>query len=428
MTLSLHIVVDNASDAVLDRSLLYLKRVKQLKYVNIAAGAQLRRGMDYAERVHNEVPNLKIVWRNLEPEDTGILAKMSADSLYRLKVTPYLDWFRRNKIIFMPDNETSGDDQRITTYANQEADILRWLHRDGLNGAMCRFPTGNVGDGTHGRSNQYPLLKPVFDVMLPGDIISPNEYSNAPGKSSAGHLARYKLMWEVAGRPLETVIGEAGISVDYDPGKGYLSIGMSDEAVCVQLLGEEVWYEGGTIDRCIFKPPGGYTHDKFNLRDGILKYLEDYYAKQEVITLPPAQPPIPTYPKLPEAADPRWSKVIAKPKSGNVNVRSLPDKAGNIVALVHPDDVLHVITSEAAGIWIPVKLENDMRGWVSTDVIAFQDAPSTQPEEPANPTITITREEALVLAGKHSTAAFAALEDAKAQQALADHYTELANR
>jgi len=388
MTLSLHIIVDNAPDEVLERALLYLKRVKQLKYVNIGAGAQLRRGMDFAERVHNERPTLRIIWRNLEPEDTGILATMSAESLYRSKVTPYLDWFRRNNIIFMPDNETSGDDNRIRTYANQEADVARMLHTDGLNGAFLRFATGNIGDGSHG-SNQYPLLKPVFDVMLPGDVVSPNEYSNRPGASSGGHLERYKLMWKAANRELPTVIGEASVSVDYDPGKGYITIGMTDEAFCSQMLGEEVWYKNGAIDRCMYIV-GGYSHQDFRLREGILKRLEDYYAGQPVVITPPA----PTYPKLPDPTDPRWTKVIAQTKNGNVNVRDVPDKAGTIVAVVHTDDELYIIMSESQGIWMPVKLLGSglLRGWVSTDVIFFKDVPAT-PTEPS-PTIELSRADA----------------------------------
>lgn len=120
-----------------------------------------------------------------------------------------------------------------------------------------------------------------------------------------------------------------------------------------------------------------------------------------------APPPTTTYPKLPEPTDPRWKKVIAKPKYGNVNVRQQPDKASDITALVHPDDELYIVASEAAGIWMPVKLLGTglLRGWVSTDVIGFQDAPVAQPDEPPNPTIMLTREEALVLAGQCRVAA-----------------------
>lgn len=97
-----------------------------------------------------------------------------------------------------------------------------------------------------------------------------------------------------------------------------------------------------------------------------------------------SQPPtIPTYPKLPEATDPRWTKVVAIPKSGNVNVRDVPDKTGTIVAVVHPTDELYIITSESQGIWMPVKLLGSglLRGWVSTDVIGFQDVPITIPSK-----------------------------------------------
>lgn len=294
MTLSPHVIVDNCPDELLDRCLLYFKRVKQLKFVNIGAGAQIDRGKQFVERVHREVPNLRIVWRNLDPEDTGILARpdYTPEKLYAEKVTEHLKWFQDNKVIFMPDNETSGDDNRIKLYARDEAKIATLLHADGLNGAFLRFATGNIQDGSQaGQPSQYPLLKPVFDVMNAGDLVSPNEYRNKPGASSGGHLYRYRLIWQAAGRELPTFIGEAGISVDYDPGKGYQLLEMSDAAVCQLMLDDDFWYEGGEIDRSWYLV-GGYTHESFRWRLGIFDYLENHYEKQPPIITPPSPPPV----------------------------------------------------------------------------------------------------------------------------------------
>lgn len=184
MTLSLHIVVDNAPNDRLDRAVKYLKNVRPT-YVNIGAGAQLERGMHFVERVKHEVPEIKIIWRNLTIEDTGIYAQMSAVDVYRKKVLPFVDWFKKHELIFMPDNESSGDDEQIKRYVAWQVEMAVLLHSHNLRGAFCRFATGNINDGTQ-YPNQYPLLKPIFNAMLPGDIISPNEYSGQPGVSSAG--------------------------------------------------------------------------------------------------------------------------------------------------------------------------------------------------------------------------------------------------
>lgn len=302
MTISLHIVVDNAPDDRLDRALLYLQRVKP-PTVDIAAGAQLDRGMQFVERVRAEVPGITVFWRNLDPEDTGIHSKMSAVDVYNRKVAPHHAWFQRHQIVFMPDNESSGDDAQIKRYVAWQVEMAILLHADGLYGAFFRFATGNIVE------SQYALLKPLFNVMLPDDYISPNEYSAQPGypKGSGGHLERYKRMWDAAGRKLPTVIGEAGIAMNYDPGKGYIDAGMTDAAYAQQMLDEEVWYENGEIDRHIYLI-GGYTHEGYRLRDGVLDYWERHYEKNPPVVVKPVEPPPPPpapEPETPPAA-PTW--------------------------------------------------------------------------------------------------------------------------
>lgn len=390
MTLSPHIIVDNIDPEMLERCLLYLKRVKQLKFVNIGAGAQRDRGRDFVTRVHREIPNLRIVWRDLDPEDTGILASpgMTPEKLYALKVAPNLKWFQDNKVIFMPDNETSGDDNRIREYVAEEASLLGMLHKDGLNGAVARFATGNIADGSQpGQNNQYPLLKPLFDAMNAGDIISPNEYRNKPGASSAGHLYRYRRMWDVAGRPLPTFIGEAGVSVNYDPGLGYQVLGLSDADVCKLMLGDEIWYENGGIDRSWYLI-GGYTHQSFLWRIGIFDYLESYYASQQ----PPVvvTPPEPLLPVFPDDFNARAINGIAITGAA-VNVRSQPSLssmivntlASNTIAQYIPLDKLRndekIVTTlnGVTAAWLPVSLNTPAngKGWVWSGLVTWQSIP-----------------------------------------------------
>lgn len=297
--ISLHIKVDQLSNAVLDRALQYLVRVNAHS-VQITAGAEIQRGQQYLEGIRSHLPNAVLFWRDVNPSDGGIYARMTPQQVFNLKVAPYLDWYKRNKVVFMPDNESSGDDAAMTAYAQWEATFLGLLHNVGLNGAMCRFATGTI------KESQYHLLTPIFNAMKNGDWLSPNEYSNAPGQSSAGHLERYKNMWTAAGRKLPVAIGEAGICVNYDPGRGYRSIGLSGSAYANQMISEEVWYLNGQIDRFLFVVGKGW--DSFSLINEIpggveadtLDALEKYYAAHPpqppmqwppVITPPPIEPP-----------------------------------------------------------------------------------------------------------------------------------------
>lgn len=333
--ISLHIVVDNAPPEVLDRALLYLKRTGQ-RAVNIAAGAQLDRGMQFVERVRAELPDITILWRNLDPEDTGIFSKYGALWGYDHKVDPYLDWFQKNQVVFVPDNESSGDDDHMRRYVRETVKMAKLLHQHNLRGAFCRFATGNIVE------SQYPLLKPIFDVMLPGDFISPNEYSAQPGYpgGSGGHLQRYKLMWDVAGYPLPTIIGEAGIAMNYDPGKGYIDAGMSDEAYAQQMIDEEVWYAGGAITRCLYLV-GGYTHEGYRVREGVLEYLETHYERHRPppIIVPPPPPP-------PEPA-PEGEAIAISP---GFRLRFSPD-ASDTSNMVGATNKPSVVTAKREGEW-----------------------------------------------------------------------------
>lgn len=353
MTISIHFVVDNCPPEQLDRGLLYLQRVKP-PTVDIAAGAELIKGMQFAERVRRDVPGIKIFWRNLEIEDTGILLKKGAAFVYQQKVAPHLAWFKRNEIVFMPDNETSGDDDTIRRYVDEQVEIARLLHADGLRGAFCRFSSGTIDDGGKG-SNQYPLLKPIFAALLPGDYVSPNEYSPSPGyaKGGGGHLRRYHEMWIAAGRELPTVIGEAGVAMNYDPGKGYIDAGMSDEGYGQQMLDEEIWYENGKIDRHIYLI-GGFTHAGYRLRAGVLKYWEDHYAKQPPIVILPPAPAV------------TWIMATAKLKLNveHVNLRAAPDVTSADLGDIHGFDPIEYDSTGVKNGWWHVRYF-ETEGYVS---------------------------------------------------------------
>lgn len=286
MALTIHVVVDNLSDAALDRTLLYLMRTNQ-RVVNIAAGSQIDRGFGFIARVRNALPNIDIIWRQLE--DTGIHRVMSVDEWWNQRIAPHLAFFKQYRVIIMPDNESSGDDNIIRYYVSWQLEVLKRLHAEGLRGAMCRFATGNIQDGAH---DQYPLLKPLLDALNPDDYVSPNEYSNTPGKSSGGHLKRWENFERVAGRQLNITIGEAGIANDYNPDSGYRDT-LTDAAFVNQMLAEEIWYRDGDIDRALYLR-GGYGWESFQISDKVLELLEEYYAANPIrprkVVTPPTGP------------------------------------------------------------------------------------------------------------------------------------------
>lgn len=353
MALSLHIVVDGTSNELLDRSLLYLVRTKQ-RSVDIAAGSQIDRGMQFVERVRAALPRIKIFWRVLE--DTGIHSKLSVDEWWQQRVAPRLTWMIINQVIMVLDNESSGDDRQIRYYVEWSTAALRKLHAATLRGAVARFATGNIDDGGQ-HNDQYPLLKPLFAALVEGDYVAPNEYSNAPGKSSAGNIGRYKLMEAVAGKKLPIVIGEAGVLVDYDPYKGYRLV-MTDEQFVAQMLAEEVWYRP-EIDRHLFAVSG--DNDKWGsmqMTENVMRFLEEHYAKN----------PIPQETKPVAKKD-----VTIRIVNTNTRVRTEPTINSSIVYVLQPALIEAIMYDEpqvqANGYsWQKFQI-NGRDGWIAMSLI-----------------------------------------------------------
>lgn len=342
--ISLNIIVDFASPAQLDRALLYLQRTQQ-KTVVIAGGAQMDRLMQYCERVRAALPDIIIMMRILE--DTGIMIKLDPNQWYERYLTPRLAWLKAHKIVTVTDNETSGSDDVIRLYVQRSCAVADMLHVNGLNGVFCRFATGNIGDGSQpGQSDQYPLLKPLLDKMNAGDWIGPNEYSNAPGKSSGGHLERYKRIEAVAGRPLNMSIGEAGILVDYKSRSGYTTLpNYTDEQFAAQMLSEEMWYRGGSIPRHMYAIGGNSDWKDTQIRDGALAFWEEYYRKVEappvvVTPSPPVITPAPAHAWTPaQVADFKlwragWAEDVALNTSQIATLKADSEEKGRWIALI----------------------------------------------------------------------------------------------
>ena len=141
------------------------------------------------------------------------------------------------------------------------------------------------------------------------DWVSPNEYSNTPGKSSGGHLERYKRILNVMpGKHINVAIGECGILRDYLANEGYTTIPISGAVAAAQLLADEIWYNGGTIPRFWFVRGGYQNWQKVQVGDDALSFLEDYYLKNPIQSPPP--PPV-VIPPPPIVVPPKPDPVVA---------------------------------------------------------------------------------------------------------------------
>lgn len=175
------------------------------------------------------------------------------------------------------------------------------------------------------------------------------------------------------------------------------------------VIGFNVYSEGNTNDWPDFNIMGDtdyHTEIETATKDGRLA---------PVLTVPPVvEPPPVTYPQLPTLDDPRWQLVIAAPSGDYANVRSKPDKTGDVIGKINPVQELFVLTQESHDAWLPVKIPMEGKapqlGWVNSTVISFIEVPA----DPPTKTVEISRDDALELA-RHFTA-------------LGLKWTEIANR
>lgn len=367
--ISLHVIVDNATNNQLDLAMWYLATV-QPPVVNVAAGAQIDRGMKFVERIRLTLPNIVIIWRVLE--DTGIHTRMSPPNWFNAIVRPRLSWMKFYHIVMLLDNESSGNDDQIRAYVRWEIEALALLHREGLYGAVARFATGNIDDGGNG-SDQYPFLKPLFDALLPGDWVSPNEYTNMPGKSSAGSIGRYKLMEAVAGRKLPITIGEAGLLDDYQARDGWM--GRTTEREYVKaILADEQGYRPD-ITRCLFCIGGYQEWDTLQVTEGILQLLITHYKENAPVTA---------------------RHVIITIVYEGTRVRAEPNVKGAIVASLPKGEFAAIVTGNTVAAngytWLPIDL-GDKAGWIASEVIEVRDAPPVeQPPLPPDADVCLDRD------------------------------------
>lgn len=385
--ISLHVIADNAAPERLDAAFNYLVATKQ-PYVNVASGSQIDRGMQFVERCHLAQPNMQVFWRILE--DTGNAIKMDNGTWWRERIEPRLKWMQEHKVIMVLDNETSGSDAIIQLYVNKLIDRLTRLHDVGLFGAACRFATGNIADGSQpNQSSQYPLLKPLLQAMADRDWISPNEYRNTPGKSSGGHLQRYKLITDVMPeKKFNISIGECGILKDYSARLGYTEIPISGEDAAKQMIEDEQYYQDGAIPRFWFAVGGNVDWQKTQVGQDALNFLTTYYQYHPIVqpvqpvpTEPPPVtiPPVITPPMQPSYQPPPFvtgTRYLVTTPGSFVNVRSEASTNAVDIGDVPNQSIVTVLGEKAVGddYWRRVQI-GAIVGWVALQKGAVQFSP-----------------------------------------------------
>lgn len=378
MTITLHFVADNSDPKKIDRGIDYIVNTHQPQ-ATVAGGSQIDVAMNIVEKIHARAPHCSIFWRVLE--DTGSIFKMTSNQWWSNVVFPRLKFMQEHNLVMVVDNESSGDDAIIMRYAAESIIRGNMLHAASLYGAFCRFATGNIGDGSQpGQSNQYPLLKPLLEKLDARDWVSPNEYTNLPGKSSAGHLERYKrILAVVPTKHFNVSIGECGVLNDYRPRDGYVGK-ITDAQMAAQLLADEIWYYGGKISRHLFCRGGYQEWDTLQVGDGALEFLEDYYAKNPIgtpeppIVIPPP-PPVITPPYTPPPFTPGDRYLMTAP-GDFINVRITPATLAAKIGEIPNKSVITVFEESLVSgeYWRKVHFGESI-GWISLQKGAVKFAP-----------------------------------------------------
>lgn len=255
--ISYHVLVDNVNNQQLAELNSHLIEL-QPEYINIMGGSRFEQALQYTEVVSNLCPDTRIILRHW-PDD-GILKRYNygIDMWYADTIKPYQWWIDKqvNKygnLIWLLDNESIEDD--LTQYSIASTQAMHRCAEIGLGLAVGRFSAGNPAD------NQYSQLDEMWETLKFYNglhIFSPNEYFNKPLPGyGVGSVGRYKLAWnrciEKYNFTPETVIGEFGLAVNYDPYTGWRNTNLSEidyAKLCLEY--DDIYYSQDDITACVF--------------------------------------------------------------------------------------------------------------------------------------------------------------------------------
>lgn len=237
--------------------------ITQPAWIVIKVGGDVPGGLAWIEAIRHQFPSMGIILR-LWPDD-GLLKeyKYSAAFYWRLRISDMIPWLRYNKVVFQIENESNELD--LTVYAETTAELLQRGYADEVRLGYFNFATGTPDDGSE-RRDAYQELKSVVRVVSdrPGfHVMKPNEYFGRTPQLSAGHVARYRRIWQLftnEKRPTPlTVIGEFGFI------SGYKSIGLGPNAYAQDVINYyHDWYQKQGVAVCVFAATRGGQWEPFN--------------------------------------------------------------------------------------------------------------------------------------------------------------------
>lgn len=388
MSIGHHVIIEGLSTEEGDNLISYWRQARPA-YVNIKGGEQFDLALKFAERTRQLCPDTRVILRQW-PDD-GLWKLMTPEAYIERRVMPLLSWLRQHQIILMPDNESIEADMR--PYAEWMAKVIHMNHALGLQTAYGRTAVGNP------REDQYAQMDAMWKASAAcNGIYSPNEYFNHPNLSSGGAVARYRLAHarakQVTGVIPITVIGEFGMAIEYNPHRGFRSLGMSEQAYADLVVNwYKDWYQPYGAHVCVFcaggrqGSPWRYSFavgSEFNAR-----LLERVPPRPAPITpeSPTRPDPAPIDVNIPEAPiaphigpSRREAQVVIfrtsatnaiairnAPRHGAAVIGRIYDQAlGRVVHPIHllPEETYPEVAPDGSThLWLPVEVSG-VKGWV----------------------------------------------------------------
>lgn len=400
--------------------------------------------LEWAVEAKKRVPSCHVTFRHYIDEKRGV---SEGDIWKKWTVQQHLDEFmpfHRPGISLNMWNEPHPELNELEAFAQKASDVMNAFGRQGVSLDMINWSVGTPHEGDE-TIQRLEALWEAFDLWYDFHSAGHHEYGTHRGMLFSEPNGDFNVFpWRV-GRAVELIhpkviaLGYQGFRVNFtEYGSDYAFDGMGGRRGYRNYwggkrFGQEVVGSIETTKRpyvigyCLYKKGNSSGWGDFDtLGDSDFQTeIEAGVTNGRLAPVvevtpppPPPPPPVPNYPKPPDVNDPRWRHVIASPKGDWVNVRSVPDKGVTALLRIRAADELYILREETYGVWIPVKIPTDegvfVRGWVSGDVVVFDDVKPPSPPDPPTKTVEISRADAMLLADQY--------------EALRAKWYEIANR
>lgn len=348
--------------------------------INVLGGSQYREALSFAIRAKERFPEMRVIFRHYrDAGDDGMEQRISARDWWERIGSLYINM----GLTVLCSNESMSADLR--TYANWQAEIMRYAGDKGVGIAFNRFATHNPPlaqipqlDATFRASIEYPFGLHTH---------SPNVYyadDNLDGFKYPGYAIQRA---QAIGCRIDVTIGEFAWLRDIrDAYNGYRSINWWGGSYALDLIARAREYLPG-IPVCVYSlgewPIG---RDSFSLDEDALDVIQ-----YNPIPITKGNPmPIPE-------TDPRW---LANPQmhlrsasASKVNVRSEPNTKAAIVTSLQPAieytvgyipygklTAAEIAQMTDGYVWHSIKVDQ-LTGWIRQDVVLLTEIPAPPPED-----------------------------------------------